>query len=152
MISKPNAIVLVDANFWIALLFEKEDSDRRKRATELFDSMKNKRILIPWPTMYETFIDKNIKNKYSLETFRDVLKRIRFRYLYDKSYRVKALSGTFEYNMNPNLKPKDRRISLTDMIIRHIVDDDNIKKDVLVSFNEADFSDICRKKSIELLF
>jgi predicted nucleic acid-binding protein len=152
MISKPNAIVLVDANFWIALLFEKEDSVRRKRANLLFDSMRNKRILIPWPTMHETFIDKNIKNKHSLESFQNVLKRIRFRYLYDKSYRVKALASTFEYNMNPNLKPKDRRISLTDMIIRYMIDDDNIKKDVLVSFNEKDFSDICRKKSLEILF
>jgi predicted nucleic acid-binding protein len=150
-ISKPNALIIVDANFLIALLFEKENSERKARALDIFKDIKNKRIIIPWPVMFETLIDKNIKKKEALISFENLLKKIKLKYFYDKQYRQEALHKTFKYNTDPNLRPKDKRVSLTDMIIRSIIEDSGVKKDALVSFNAEDFSDVCYKNRIELI-
>jgi hypothetical protein len=48
------------------------------------------------------------------------------------------------------LAPK-RPISLVDMVIRYILDDVNIRKDCLLTFNRRDFVDVCRKRQIEIL-
>ena len=101
-ISKPNALIIVDANFLIALLFEKENSERKARALDIFKDIKNKRIIIPWPVMFETLIDKNIKKKEALISFENLLKKIKLKYFYDKQYRQDALHKTFKYNTDPN--------------------------------------------------
>ncbi|KAA6332714.1 hypothetical protein EZS27_018809 [termite gut metagenome] len=37
------------------------------------------------------------------------------------------------------------------MIIRSMLDDTDLKIDALITFNERDFSDICRQRKIKLI-
>ncbi len=42
-------------------------------------------------------------------------------------------------------------MALVDMVIRLILDDINVRKDGLLTFNHKDFADLCRKHQIEML-
>lgn len=44
-----------------------------------------------------------------------------------------------------------KKYSLVDLIIRAMLLDVNLRIDALITFNSADFEDICWKKNIELL-
>ena len=44
-----------------------------------------------------------------------------------------------------------RPLSMTDCLIRLIMDERNVKIDLLATFNVKDFVDVCRKQRIELI-
>lgn len=146
MLFKPNGIILTDANFWISLYNKKESSERKEKALRIYDEIRNSKILMPWPIMFEILINKFIKQPEFALKFESDLKKLKIRYLYDKEYRKDALSLTFR-----SLRIDKRKISLVDMIIRYILDNEKIKKDYFVTFNEKDFFDVCKKKNIQIL-
>jgi len=49
------------------------------------------------------------------------------------------------------LLPKDKPFSFVDIVIRNILEDDSLKIDAIVTFNEQDFSDICYKRQIKIV-
>lgn len=103
-------------------------------------------VVIPWPTMYETLRTKFVKKAPALHQFRTYLKHPRVQYLDDVSYREQAMEIAFSSAL------VDRRpLSMIDCLIRLIMNDSNVRIDVLATFNPKDFADVCRKRRIELI-
>ena len=66
--------------------------------------------------------------------------------IHDEAYKQEALNLSFSYILDSK-----RRLSLVDTVIRLMLDDINLKIDAVITFNVGDFSDVCQKKSIELV-
>jgi len=103
-------------------------------------------VVVPWPTMYETLRTKFVKKKLALQQLRDYLKRPRVGYLDDVPYREQAMELAFSSALTGR-----RPLSMTDCLIRLIMDDRNVKIDFLATFNAKDFVDVCRRRRIELI-
>ena len=106
----------------------------------------NVRIAFPWPILYETIDTRFVKNSVGMTRLNMLLKSPKTVLIDDTSYRDSALNVTIREPQDP-LRP----ISLVDMVIRFILDDPNVRIDALLTFNESDFADICRKRRIEIL-
>jgi predicted nucleic acid-binding protein len=136
--------ILIDTCFWYAL-FDPRDAYHEK-ANELVELLDLGKTIIPFPTLYETFNTRFSKNKNWVESFENILQSNNVEYIEDLNYKEDALSMTFDSTLN-----KNRPLSLVDMIIRLMLDDDNLKVDYLITFNTGDFVDICHKRRIELI-
>lgn len=76
-----------------------------------------------------------------IEAFEEQLTSPDIVLLSDEPYRDKALTNVLS----------TRRYSLVDALIREILLDPNIRTDYLVTFNVADFQDVCWLKKVEIL-
>ncbi|MCC5944580.1 MAG: hypothetical protein JJT94_06565 [Bernardetiaceae bacterium] len=81
-----------------------------------------------------------------MEKFKKIIERKNVTLLDDVIYKETALKLTFETTLL-----QDRPLSLVDTTIRIMLDDRNLKIDYLLSFNRADFFDICQKRNIQII-
>jgi len=133
---------VVDTGFWIALCARDDQYHLQALAKE--DLLRSLNLIVPWPCLYETLNTRFVKNPMSVRAFERFRRRPNVDLADDTKYREAAYSETLV------LAPK-RPISLVDMVIRCILDDVNIRKDCLLTFNRPDFVDVCRKRQIEIL-
>lgn len=138
--------ILIDSGFWFAL-YNSHDQYHSKT----FDMMEYintdiNTIIIPYPTLYETINTKFSSDIISMEKFRKILEDPNVFKLPDDDYREDALDLTFKHSLI-----NKRNLSLTDNIIRLILDSEKFNIDYLITFNVKDFSDICQKKNIKIL-
>jgi predicted nucleic acid-binding protein len=144
MTSKPSRLALVDTGFLYAL-FDPKDS-YSKRAKELEPLLEDLQIILPWPCLYETLKTSFVKKKWAVQQFDLFVKRLRVKYVDDDEYKYEAYSTTLKY-----WRIGKRPISLVDMVVRLMLDDVNIKKHCIITFNAPDFIDVCRKRQIEVI-
>ncbi len=142
MLESPH-VFLVDTGFWFALYKTKDQ--HHKKACEIesrlgFDKVK---IIMPWPSLYETLNTQFIKNSEGLNSFTRLLRSPQVVRLSDCGYRERSLEIVLQSSSK-------RPLSLVDMVIRAMLDDENIVKHGLLSFNARDFSDLCWKNRIAL--
>jgi predicted nucleic acid-binding protein len=135
--------VLVDSGFWFAL-YDSTDQHHNE-AINITDYLEIANIIIPFPTLYESVNTAFMKNPVAKNGFEGVLKRNNVEIVYDESIKDNALEITFSE------KSKKRNLSLVDNIIRLILEDKNYKIDYLITFNKADFIDICNNRNIQIL-
>ncbi|MBU4271408.1 MAG: hypothetical protein KKE86_09265 [Planctomycetes bacterium] len=139
-----NKIAIVDTGFWYALFDERDQYFRdAQRKVDLLMSMK---YVLPWPTLYETLGTRFVRRPLYIRKFEIFLKRPNAVLLDDANYRMQALDRTLS-----TADGKHRPISLVDNVLRLIIDDRNFKLHCLFSFNHPDFTDVCRRRQIELL-
>jgi len=134
--------ILIDTCFWFAL-FDRHDS-YHQRALALESIMDSAVILLPWPCLYETVNTKFVKNINAIKGFESLLRQRNVTFVADEPYRVAALDAVLK-------TAESRAMALADMVIRFIIDDENLRTDALMSFNHRDFADICRRRQIEFL-
>jgi hypothetical protein len=101
-------------------------------------------VLVPWPCLYETFNTRFVKNTIAVRRFEALLRQAHVVRLPDEHYREAALEAVMT-------TAASRSMALVDMVIRLILDDTNVRKHGLLTFNYRDFSDLCRKHRIEML-
>ncbi len=136
--------VIIDTCFWFAFY---DKSDRHHQTAQLkADILERMNILLPWPCLYETFNTRFAKNRFCVERFEKLLKAPHVKRISDEPYRERALDAAFTTSII-----QSRPISLVDMVIRFIIEDVNIPKKALITFNPKDFSDVCQKYGIEML-
>lgn len=135
---------LIDTGFWFALYDVKDQ--HYQRASEISEYIDNQLLLIPWPSLYETLNTKFIKRQERVIAFEKNLKKPNIKVVDDEPYREVALNDTFEFG-----KVSNRIIGLTDNVIRAMLSDYSLKIDYLITFNQKDFNDICRKRLIEII-
>jgi predicted nucleic acid-binding protein len=140
MISKN---VLTDTGYWIALYHTKDAF--HQEAIDKFDEIRDCRILFPWPIFYEVLRTKFVKNKVVALNFEEHLKTLSINRIDDSPYREDALDDTIRLSAIGK-----RNISLADMVIRHVLQDDRWKIDYLITFNEKDFTDVCKRRRIQI--
>jgi predicted nucleic acid-binding protein len=135
---------IADTGIWYAM-FDARDQHARD-IKEKVDILSLYRIVMPWPTVYETLRTRLVRNKYAMQRFEDYLKRPNIEYLDDSQYREAALELAFYSALR-----KSRPLSMVDCLIRLLLDDIDVKVSCLATFNHADFIDLCNKRRIELI-
>lgn len=133
---------LVDSGFWIAL-FDSRDPYHEKTVS-FWDTFADGSLFIaPHPTLYE-FINTRLKrNKEALAMLNRVfVGNLNLCLISDEKYKDDALDRT--------LSDTYRHLSLVDMTIRMMLEDDTIKTDALLTTNRGDFFDVCAMKSVEI--
>ncbi|MCF6241292.1 MAG: hypothetical protein L3J74_08110 [Bacteroidales bacterium] len=133
--------VLVDTGFWFALFDPKDDLKAYDKAKKIFNYLEKTKLLIPWPTLYETFNTRFSKKSNLLI---QILKKDNVILIDDTYYKESAL-----INLEQNFRKRD--LSLVDLIIREILTDKKIRINFLVSFNVKDFVDVCQRKQITII-
>ena len=135
---------LADTGVWYAM-FDRRDpyAGQIQEKAEILDLC---RVVLPWPTMYETLRTRFVRNRYALQQLENYLKRPHVEYIDDVPYREAALELAFSSSL------LDRRpLSMVDCLIRLLLDDPAVKVDCLATFNQVDFADLCQKRRIELI-
>ena len=96
--------------------------------------------------MYETLNTRFVSHAGIFTRFERCLKKCAIEYVDDRPYRDEAYEQTMSF-----ARIGKRPFSLVDMIIRFMLDDDNLKKQYLLTINKEDFRDVCVVKNIEML-
>lgn len=134
--------VLIDSGFWFAL-YDPRDQYHTS-AEEREELLQTCNLIIPWPCLYETFNTRFAKHTDAVQGFDRLLRQSHVIRLSDEPYREAALEAAIT-------SAQSRCFALVDMVIRLILDDVNVRKHGLLTFNQSDFGDLCRKHQIELL-
>jgi len=140
--------VIVDTGFWYALFDERDqyhqDACDKEALLEQFE------VIMPWPCVYETLNTRFMRRDVVVRRFEALVRRPQVVLLGDEKYREDALRIALQERAGRG--PEERRtLSLVDIIIRLILDDNAVRKHGLLTFNDRDFDDLCRKHGIEML-
>ena len=133
--------LIVDTGFWIAY-YEPRDTyhEQAIKKASLFDRAN---ILLAWPVLYETLNTRFVRRPNYVRDLENVVRRPGVEILDDTPFRERAYTLT----LKEALRGK-RPLSLTDTIIRLMLESPNIKTDYILTFNIKDYCDICAKRSI----
>lgn len=125
--------IILDTGYWIALFNPEKEKEKQKtveEVTRLIDE-NNYSILIPFPTLYE-FLNSKLSRKKDRLNLVIELSKNKYKKIYDDKYRDKALkkfSDQFSYSISD--------ISLVDEVIKEMIEDDKLRTDSIVTFDEA---------------
>lgn len=102
--------------------------------------------IIPWPITYETLSSRFAKKCLALEGFERQLKSQRVQFLDDSPYREHALKHALDSSLRLG-----RPLSLTDCLLRVVVDELSLGLNYLATYNVKDFADVCLRNKVEML-
>jgi predicted nucleic acid-binding protein len=134
--------LIVDSGFWIAM-FDPRDQYHHDALTLPVD-LDTLTVLVPWPSLYETVSTRFVRDRRRLAPLLAALKSPNVLLLDDHPYRDDAYAGM-------ESAATARPLSLVDRVIRLMLADSSLRVKALLTFNRADFADVCRSHSIELL-
>ncbi len=135
--------ILIDAGFLIALAFQhdKFHSD----AIAIAKDIGYYNLLCPWPITYEILRTKHTNRFDYLQIVRHFFASDKVILHDDTLYREACLKACL------NTKMGDRSLSLIDMVLRAIMENNHWNIGYLATFNSKDFIDICGQYNIDLL-
>lgn len=133
--------VLVDSCYWIGLFYERDQ--HHKSARELEGYISRHKVLIPWPTLFEFVDTRLVRRREDSIRFRRFVEGENAELIDDVPYRPGAMEGVFG---NPR-----GSFSLTDFMLRAMIEDVNLSINALVTSNNKDFFDVCATQNVELL-
>ena len=135
--------LLADSGFFIAL-YEPRDVNHAtaQGKREWLDLMP---IVLPWPILYETLNTRFARRPAVMARLDAVVMHPDTQLLDDSSYRQDA------YQSAMAMGRRGRPLSLVDAVLRSVIDDTNVALDAVLTFNLADFVDVCRHNSVEVL-
>jgi predicted nucleic acid-binding protein len=140
--------VCFDACFLIGL-YDTRDQHHEK-SKHLFESLfeigsPNVAVIV-WPVLYESVSTQLVRHQgRTAEMERDWRRLISARqlvFLDDQPYRDDALELCLKEIARP--RATYRSLSLTDRVLRAVLADTNVRVDCIITFNQADFVDVCR--------
>ena len=137
--------ILVDTGVWYAI-FDPRDPNA-EGGLRLAATIDKHRVVVPWPTMYETLRTRFVKNTLALHRFELFLKSHRnIAFVDDSQYRDDSFKSVFDSSI------RDKRpISMADWLLRLIIDDANARISYLATFNVKDFHDVCVRRNIQIV-
>jgi len=135
---------LADTGLWYAM-FDRHDPHHGE-AKDKADVLDLFQIVLPWPTLYETLRTKFVRNSLALGQFERFLKSPNVTYLDDAAFRDAAFEMAFESSLR-----RGRPLSMVDCLIRLLLEDVNTRVSYLVTLNERDFADVCRRKGVGII-
>ena len=140
------ATILVDTCVWYAIFDPRERPAERPAVDALAERIMTLTPIVPWPITYETLGTRFVKNRIALEGFERILKSPRTVFLDDTPFRDAAL----EHSLSSSLHQK-RPLSLSDCLLRVVMDSEDSRIDYLATYNLRDFHDVCASRRIEVL-
>jgi hypothetical protein len=139
-----NKIILTDSCFWLGLI---DSGDQHHGdSVAVAGLIDNYQIVIPWPCLYETVSTHLVRRRSQLILLEKLISKPNIVLFDDSGYKEEALEEILLLN-----RLSGYSYSLTDGVIREILKDINIKIDYFVTFNNADFADVCAKREIEII-
>lgn len=139
--------ILLDTGYWIALFSpekEKEKQEIVEFVSQLIDE-NNYSIIIPFPTLYEFLNTKLSRKKGERIKIETELSKDKYKKIYDDRYREKALK-----NFSEQFSFVNYDISLVDEVIKEMIEDDTLKTDIIVTFDEA-LKNFARSMNVEVI-
>ena len=143
MLPSSRKVAMLDTGFLYALFDPRESW--HSEAANRSDLIASLRLAIPWPCLYETVNTRFIKEPIRAQRFDLLLKRPGVALIDDAPYRDRAYEMTIDSAIR-----RRRPISLTDMVIRLMLEDVNVRAGFLFTFNPGDFADVCSRRGIEM--
>jgi predicted nucleic acid-binding protein len=138
--------LIVDTGVWLAFVDPREAYDHEDELDALYEMLEGNRVVMPWPLAYETLRTRLARSRQRLTRIERELRSPRIEWIDDGPYRDAALHLFFESSIR-----EFRPLSMVDCLIRLILDDRRVKIDSLLTFNPADFEDVCRKHRIGIM-
>lgn len=135
--------IIADSGFWFALFNERDAY--HEEALVLEEDLHVHKIVVPWPTLYETLNTRFLRRRHDVVKIKSFLENPSTVLLEDSIYREASL----RFILN---NQTDFTYSLVDLVIRSMIEDVTLSIDALISFNPRDFYDICDSRSIEMLY
>jgi predicted nucleic acid-binding protein len=135
---------LADTGIWYGMFDPSDPYHKEARGKAL--KLSTLRIVLPWPTLYETLRTKFVRNSLALSQLDRFLKGPNIEFLDDSALRVAALDLTLESSLRSK-----RPLSMVDCLIRLLLDDVNTRVSYLATLNVRDFADACRKRGVEMI-
>lgn len=131
---------LVDTGLWYAL-FDRHDQhhNEAKGKAEILSAL---RVVLPWPTLYETLRTKFVRNAVAVGAFERFLKAPNIVYLDDSPFRHAAVELALESSLRQR-----RPLSMVDCLIRLLLEDVNTRIDYLATFKVAMSCDFSPRRS-----
>ncbi len=139
----------VDAGFIIGLYDPRDEHHERSKILfgDLFGERGQNVAIIVWPALYESISTRFVRDMRKAQTmerdWRMLRSRHRLEFVDDQPYRDDALEDCFAGAARSH--SVYRQLSLTDRVLRAVLADPNMDIDGILTFNPADFSDVCRK-------
>ena len=133
--------LLVDTGYFFAL-FNPRDQYHEK-AVEKQEWLDELPIALPWPVLYETLNTRFVKNSEYIRKIDRIISKSSTEIIDDSRYRQDA----YETLLNNSHERK----SLVDLILCAIIEDENVKIDALLTFNERDFKFLSQIKGVAYL-
>jgi predicted nucleic acid-binding protein len=139
------SFTVLDTGVWYALCDLRDQIRSRETIDDIYERLEFHTIILPWPVAYEALRTSFVKNKLALARFEQEVKSPRIKLLDDKPYRDRAYDLVFESSLR-----RGRPLSMVDCLIRLLIEDVGVNIRCLVTFNERDFVDVCKRRQIEL--
>ncbi|MGB8887872.1 MAG: hypothetical protein WCC87_14175 [Candidatus Korobacteraceae bacterium] len=146
--------ICVDTGFLLGLYVESDPYHEQAQRcfSEYFESGRS-RLVIPWPILYETVSTRLVKDRPAMNRMQNnwkwFLRQGRLMMLSDTEFRDGLMDDCFIELNKPRFKA--RNLSLVDRVIRRALSDVNVRIDALITFNPADFADVCKRHNRYLL-
>ena len=137
--------LIFDSCYWFALFNEKDQYHHlANQMADTFNSPSIK-ILIPFPSMYETLNTAFVDNKSRLKRLSEILSNHeKVEFIFDDEYKDNAYRKTIG-------QENGSKVSLVDSIILEMLEDQNLAIDGVVTFNSRDFAEPCRILQKEMI-
>jgi predicted nucleic acid-binding protein len=136
--------LLADTGVWYAL-YDERDQHHAETLEKIY-LLELHNVVLPWPVFYETLRTRMVRNPRALQMFENPLRTITWTELDDSTYRQQALALCFESTLR-----RARPLSMVDRTLRLALEDINVKIDFFMTFNFADFHDICQHRQVEMV-
>jgi len=146
--------ICVDACFLIGLCNARDQyhTAATNYYRKLFEVNRN-RMVIPWPILYETIRTGTVRDPLSMGRlefhWKQMAGRDLLELLSDCAYRDQVVQDCFGELRKP--EGHRRNLSAVDRVIRNILADTSINIDAFLTFNVADFVDVCQRFNKEML-
>ena len=143
-----NHRLLIDTGFFFAL-FDKTDQ-YHVSACKLLKQVGSVSIILPWPVLYETINTRFLKERmdFELDQFNAIVESPRTELLDDSPYRLESYQVARK-SVQRGWPPP---LSLVDAILCAIVEDANVRVEAMLTFDLRNFSYLCQKHNVELLW
>ena len=135
--------LLIDTGFFFALHTANDNHHATARTKEKL--LDDANIILPWPVLYETLNTSFVKNWESIDWLDRWIKSPNTVLIDDSKYRSDC------YNNVLATSKRNRPISLVDVVLRAVIEDENVRVSAILTFNPKDFVDVCRKHRVEML-
>ena len=145
--------ICADAGFLIGVYDQRDE--RHNEAVNDFVKLFGKganRLLIPWPVLYETVSTRMARNLRALAQMERDWKRLQtlsqIEFIPDGPFREGVLDECFEELRRP--LRHYRSLSAADRVVRRMLSDVNLRIQGFITYNPADFIDVCHKFGREI--
>ena len=102
-------------------------------------------IVLPWPVLYEVVNTRFARRREIMARFDAIVMNPNTALVDDSPYRYDSYRTVLEMGQ------RGRPLSLVDAVLRAVIEDTNVAVAAILTFNRADFIDVCWQNSVEVL-